>query len=60
MMTMLITLQYLFYPETKGLALEDVDKIFDKSGFVEHRSLYVDADVKDTEMSVQRVEGKTG
>lgn len=47
----------MFYPETKGMALEDVDKIFDKSGFVENRALYVDSDVKDAEMSIQRIEG---
>ncbi|GAB7354578.1 hypothetical protein MBLNU459_g5026t1 [Dothideomycetes sp. NU459] len=52
-----VPIMYLFYPETKGLALEDVDKLFDKSGLVENRALYVDHDAKDAEMNVQRLEG---
>lgn len=28
-------LQYMFYPETRGLALEDVDRLFTKEGFEE-------------------------
>jgi hypothetical protein len=30
-----VLLQYLFFPETKGLALEDVDRLFTKEGFEE-------------------------
>ncbi|KAJ4417353.1 hypothetical protein N0V82_006217 [Gnomoniopsis sp. IMI 355080] len=30
-----VPIMYLFYPETKGLALEDVDRLFTKPGFEE-------------------------
>lgn len=48
-------MQYLFYPETKGLALEDVDRLFTKPGFEEAFDGAVQ-EKADMEYGVERIE----
>ncbi|KAK3678832.1 hypothetical protein LTR78_001285 [Recurvomyces mirabilis] len=49
-----VPIMYFYYPETKGLALEDVDRLFAKNGEMQEHLAYHDDKLGDVE---NRVEG---
>jgi len=53
----LTKLQYLFYPETKGLALEDVDRLFAKNQDARRHMSIDDGKYHDVEQQMESVEG---